>query len=90
MTETSALARQLMAQSNGTQVVAWEHDWRESLARALIEMAGGDVRQVPHWDDADFDSIFVVRLHATQGQPMQVSFSHDHEGLNDRPEACPH
>ena len=93
MTNTSALSQQLMAQAalnTGTQVVAWEHHWGEQLARTLIELAGGDARQVPHWDDADFDSIFVLRLHAgAPGQAQQLSFSHEHEGLDGRPATCP-
>lgn len=91
MTDAQALSQYLAAQGHGTHVVAWEHHWAETLARALVGQAGGDASVVPHWDDADFDSIYVVRLKAAaEGQPVRAAFSLDHQGLNGRPESCPH
>lgn len=89
MTDTSALSQHLMAQDHGTHVVAWEHHWAETLARTLVTQAGGDATVVPPWGDADFDSIYVVRLQTAAGLPLKAAFSVEQQGLNGRAETCP-
>jgi hypothetical protein len=79
MTDIEPLAAQLTATS-GTKVVAWEHHWAQM---------GANPASVPRWADDDFDSIFVIRENDSEGGSRQVTFSHEYEGLNGLPMACP-
>lgn len=82
MTEIEPLAAQLLSKRDGTFIVSWEHHWGEALARSLLSSAGGKPESVPTWNDADFDSLYVVRLtYDGLGRPS-VSFSHEQQGLD--------
>ena len=69
-------------------VVGWEHKIIEKLARQIVVEYGGDRASVPHWEDNDFDSIYLLRI-ARDSSGAKISFSVDKEGLNDRPLTCP-
>jgi hypothetical protein len=69
-------------------VIAWEHKLIEKLVRNMLAAHGGSPSDVPHWQSADFDSIYVVKIDWTSGTPI-ASFKHDHEGLDGRPADCP-
>ncbi|MEO6917986.1 MAG: histidine phosphatase family protein [Collimonas sp.] len=69
-------------------LVGWEHKIIEKLARQIVVEYGGDRASVPHWDDADFDSIYLLRITRDNGA-TKISFSVDKQGLNDRPLTCP-
>mgnify|MGYP005816595341 CR=1 FL=1 len=87
MAEVGPLAEALLARAGGTQVVAWEHHYAEKLAKHLLEAAGGSPEGVPSWGDADFDSIYVVRI-SGEGKHRQAVFAHENEGLNGLPDSC--
>lgn len=88
MTETDALANQILTIATGTQIVAWEHHWAETLARQLLTRLGGDPAEVPQWGGTDFDSVFVIRAESSKGDYRQVRFSHEQQGLNGLSESC--
>jgi hypothetical protein len=90
MDQTQPLADKLLAAaSTGTQVVAWEHHWGETLARQLLKGANADSAQVPKWQDDDFDSVYVVRLQRDdQGAVRGASFSREPQGLDGQPAQC--
>lgn len=88
MKDIEQLAGQLLAQPDGTLIVAWEHHWGEKLARRLLASSGGNPAEVPVWDDADFDSIYVVRISGSTRGLRHATFSHDYEGLNNLPVTC--
>jgi hypothetical protein len=88
MDEVSRLAEQLLAQSDGTLIVAWEHHYGEKLARHLLAALGGNPAQVSAWDDADFDSIYVVRISGSEQGKRHATFAREREGLNDMPKTC--
>ena len=88
MTDIEPLAAQILASPTGTHIVAWEHRLGESLARHLLSRLGGNPDEVPKWEDADFDSIFVIRVGEGEKGVRRVSFSHEQEGLNGLPERC--
>ncbi len=88
LADISVLAEQLLVQNEGTLIVAWEHHYGEKLAKHLLSALGSDPAQVPDWDDADFDSIFVIRVGASAEGKRQVRFAHEREGLNDLPKTC--
>jgi hypothetical protein len=73
---------------NAIVIVAWEHRLIETIARALLAAHGGDPALVPKWDKDDFDSIYVVTIMGT-GDAAKVTFSHEREGLDGQPDACP-
>jgi hypothetical protein len=88
MTDIGPLAARIVALPTGTQIVAWEHHWGESLARDLLSRLGGTPGDVPRWDDADFDSVFVIRVSEGEKGSRRVTFSHEQEGLNGLSESC--
>ena len=87
MADVTRLAEALLAQTEGTQVVAWEHHLAEKLAKYLLAELGGNPADVPDWGDADFDSIYVVRV-AGHDKDRHATFTHEKEGLNDLPGSC--
>ena len=63
--------------------IAWEHYYEEKFAKELVKKFGGNPDQVPTWDNSEYDMIYVIRLTRTGGK-TEVSFSADHEGLNEK------
>jgi hypothetical protein len=74
---------------NALVLVAWEHKRIETIARGLLADYGGDQALVPRWDANDFDSIYVVTI-ANAGAAGKATFTVKHEGLDGRPDTCPH
>lgn len=87
MTDTRQLADALLAQTGGTQIVAWEHHLAPRLAKQLLAALGDEKAEVPDWGDADFDSIYVIRV-AGHGKDRHATFTRESEGLNDLPDTC--
>jgi hypothetical protein len=68
--------------------VAWEHHELECAVKQLVGQFGGDPKEVPKWDNKDFDSIYIVRVQ--NGRPAKsVSFTRDREGLDNLSTGCP-
>ena len=88
MTGVEPLAAKILASPTGTQVVAWEHHWGETLARVLLTRLGGNPDDVPRWQEKDFDSIFVIRATEGQNGTRRVTFSHERQGLDGMSENC--
>ena len=88
MKDIASLARHLLAQADGTYVVAWEHHYGEDLARLLLKSLK-NTTLVPQWQSTDFDSIYVVRISSAANETRRAEFSVEHEGLNGLPEVCP-
>ena len=68
------------AYANEVIYVAWEHAAAEKAVVRLLKQFG-DSAVVPHWSGGDYDSLYVIILTRTAGQPTKVEFVHDHEGL---------
>ena len=68
--------------------VAWEHVNLGIFSRRLMTRLKGDARQIPHWYDDDYDSIYVFRITRSQGRE-EISFIHAYEGLNGQSAAYP-
>jgi len=66
-----------LKQNEGTSLVVWEHKNINDITKAL------GVQQKLKWDDADFDSIWIVTLSATG-----ATVSMDKEGITPK-DACP-
>ena len=90
MSDTEPLARMILAKANGTQIIAWEHHWAETLARQLLSKLGEDPTVVPTWGDSDFDGIFVIRGIKDAQNKEQITFSREAETLPDLSDQCPH
>jgi hypothetical protein len=69
-------------------VIAWEHKLIEKLVRDMLAAHGGSASDVPHWQSADFDSIYIVKLDWRNGTP-RASFKHEQQGLDGRSKDCP-
>lgn len=89
MSDTAQLAKVILAKTDGTQIVAWEHHWGETLARQLLSELGKDPAIVPTWSDSDFDGIFIIRgVQDVQGKE-RITFSRETENLQNLSEQCP-
>ncbi|WP_237179569.1 histidine phosphatase family protein [Paraburkholderia sacchari] len=89
-TQTDALEQALLdpAWRGRTLLVGWEHREIETLVRKIVAEHGGQASDVPKWQSADFDSIYVVRIDWSADAP-RARFSHDREGLDGRSDECP-
>lgn len=87
MADIHGLAETLLARTEGTQVVAWEHHYAEKLAKQLLAVSGGNPAEVPAWDNMDFDSIYVVRV-GGHDNGRHVTFAHENEKLDGLPDSC--
>jgi hypothetical protein len=87
MADITQLAEALLAQTDGTQVVAWEHHFAEKLAKHLLTLLGDNPIEVPNWSDTDFDSIYVVHVTGI-GKNRHASFAHENEGLDELSDNC--
>ena len=78
--------------ASATIFVAWEHLMLKKLVQNIMNAYGGSVA-VPAWPADDYDSLYVVR--ATYGTAadgtttINAQFTHEYEGLNGQPTACP-
>lgn len=85
-------AADLLKAGAGVHIIAWEHHLATKLAQALLKQAGASpeqVARVPAWNSDDFDSLYVVEVRRTEGQPTHAEFHIEAENLNDLPESCP-
>jgi hypothetical protein len=73
---------------NATVFVAWEHSLLDVFAKNLVKDNGGDETQVPKWSGKDYDTIFVFKITTANGQ-KKISFSIDHEGLDNLSDEYP-
>ncbi len=87
LAEIDRLAERLARQDSGTYFVAWEHHYGEQLAKELL-VRWGSSATVPTWEDADFDSIYVIRVTGGAQGERKVVFAREQEGLNGQPESC--
>ena len=74
------------AKADTTIFVAWEHEYLVKAVQSIMNAYGGGV-VVPAWNTGDYDSLYVVRVN--YGNTITARFERDHEGLNNRPTACP-
>jgi hypothetical protein len=88
MADIEPLASKLLENSEGTQIVAWEHHWAERLARRLLQTIGGNPEDVPRWQNDDFDSLYVIRIRTSASGARQTVFSHEQQELNGLSESC--
>jgi hypothetical protein len=88
MTDIGPLATQILDAPPGTYVVAWEHHWAISLTKLLLTRLGANPDEVPNWEDYDFDSMFVIHTNGTDKDSGDVTFMHEHQGLNGMTESC--
>ena len=71
-----------------TLFVAWEHLQLVKLVQNIMNAYGGGVT-VPAWSSTDYDSLYVVRV-TYVGGTANAQFTHEFEGLNGQPTACPY
>jgi hypothetical protein len=67
---------------NATVFIAWEHGLLDQFAKNLVKHGGGDVSQVPDWPGNDYDTIFVFKITYALDGRSSITFTIDHEGLN--------
>jgi hypothetical protein len=67
-------------------VVVWEHGFLNRMVKDLMQMKGGDPKQVPGWPETEYDRIDILRIPAGNGA---ITFAQDHENLNHLSGDCP-
>lgn len=78
------LNQALDASESQLVVVAWEHKIAEQIVRNLAEHHQLKFA-VPHWEDDDFDSIYIL----SQNAKGVISFRVEKQGLDKLSEQCP-
>ena len=73
---------------SATIFVAWEHVVLGDFARNILKTYGGDPAQVPPWPHKDYDTIYVFKITRREGQ-KSITFTIDHENLNNLSDTCP-
>ena len=73
---------------NATVFIAWEHVLVHDFVKNVVKDNGGDPARVPVWSGKDYDSIYLVNITRSGGH-TSVSFTIDHEGLDNLSDNCP-
>ncbi len=76
------------AYQNATVFIAWEHGLLDLFAKNVVKDNGGNASDVPPWPGKDYDTIFVIKI-THHGPHASVTFTLDHEGLNNLSDNCP-
>ncbi|ENA1753373.1 hypothetical protein ABF220_000603 [Yersinia ruckeri] len=74
--------------ANPKILISWAHREIINIARTLMTTFNGDLSQIPHWENDDFDSIYILKITRGDGAP-KITFTHDHQGLNELSTSCP-
>jgi hypothetical protein len=72
---------------NATVFISWEHVLLHDFVKNIMKDNGGNPSQVPNWSGKDYDSIYLVKITRSGGH-TSVSFTLDHEGLNNLGDDC--
>ena len=67
-------------------LIVWEHHNLNQMVKDLVQLKGGDPKQVPDWPGSEYDRIDILRIPAWNGP---VIFAQDHENLNHLSDDCP-
>jgi hypothetical protein len=73
---------------NARIYVAWEHNELERVVKQIVGQFNGDPGAVPKWESKDYDGIYIVQI-ASSGSAKSVSFTQDHEKLDNMSTDCP-
>ena len=82
------LENELVSPAHAGQVIfiAWEHHNLDQMVKDLLQLKGGDPKQVPDWPGGEYDRIYILRIPAGNGP---IVFAQDHENLNNLSDNCP-
>jgi hypothetical protein len=75
-----------LAQNNQVILVVWEYHNLNQMVKDLVQMKGGDPKQVPDWPGGEYDRIDILRIPGGNGP---VTFAQDYENLNHLSDDCP-
>jgi hypothetical protein len=73
---------------SATVFIAWEHGLLDEFAKNMVKDNGGNPALVPPWPGKDYDTIFVIKI-TRNGPHSSLTFTIDHEGLNNLSDNCP-
>ena len=82
------LEKELLSPERAGQVIliVWEHHYLNQMVKDLVQMKGGDPKQVPDWPGDEYDRIDILRVPAGNDK---IVFAQDHENLNHLSDECP-
>lgn len=75
--------------ANALIFVAWEHGYEARAARNLMTQYHANPDEVPKWLGPDYDSLYVLKLTRTPGQPAKITFTLEHQGLDNLSKEMP-
>jgi hypothetical protein len=69
-------------------VIAWEHIRAHEFAELMLKTFGqGNV--VPHWENSDYETIYIFRISTGPDSKRTLTFTVERENLNGLPKTCP-
>ena len=74
----------ISSDKNQKVLIVWEHKIAEQVMKNFLQHHGIKTT-VPHWEDNDFDSIYIVQNNAQN----QLSFRTEKEFFDKLPDQCP-
>ena len=82
------LETELLSPERAGQVIfiVWEHHYLNQMVKDLLQLKGGDPKQVPDWPGSEYDRIDILRISGGNGP---VTLAQDHENLNHLSDDCP-
>ena len=75
--------------TNLTVFVAWEHNEGVKLARAIAAQVNYPEKNIPEWNQDDFDKLYVFKITRDGDKVPAVDFKVEQEGLNSLSTSCP-
>lgn len=72
--------------------ISWEHRLEEQIIRSIYtSVEGNKGSDIPKWEDADFDSLYVLTIYRDAEKKItRIEFKKDEQGLNaELSEHCP-
>jgi hypothetical protein len=70
-------------------LIAWEHANIYKIVKSIVASNNGNPNDVPVWDNADYDSIYVVTIHTDSSGKTKATFQQNYESLNGQSTTCP-
>ena len=89
--EVSGVSNELLdtKYENSLIFIAWEHKKLVDIAQEIYSRAEGKKMEIPQWDSADFDSIYILKITTDEKNKKTAVFSQDKQGLNELSPVCP-
>jgi hypothetical protein len=74
---------------NNMIFISWEHHFAEKIVKDIFQKTNpSELSNVPNWNNNDYDSLYVIKIHYVDNVPQKADFQLEHEHLNNLPKTC--